>query len=92
MVRTKAKPYTGTQRVKGVLDNMKAVEIQLMTNLCQTKAIADLEALGLGDELDNLFWRFEQKYRGEVNGKMVHASTDFEGAEPYVLVAWKLVV
>ncbi|MCE3202481.1 hypothetical protein [Paenibacillus sonchi] len=91
MVRAAAEPYGDSQRVKGVLDKMSGVEIKLMTHICQVKAKADLEALGLGDELDNLFWRFEQKYRGIVYGKLVHSSKEFEGAEPYVLVAWKLV-
>jgi hypothetical protein len=91
MVRAAAKPYGGSQSVKGILDNMKAVEVKLMTSICEIKAKADLKDLGLTDEVDNLMWRLEQKYRGLVNGKMVHASTNFEGAEPYVLVAWKLV-
>ncbi|WP_342440011.1 hypothetical protein NSS79_15395 [Paenibacillus sp. FSL L8-0436] len=91
MVRTAVKSYSENQKVKGILADMSAVEVQLMTRLCQIKAQGDLEMLGLSDELDNLFWRFEQRYRGVVNGKQVHAPIDFDGAEPYVLVAWKLV-
>lgn len=91
MVRAAVKPYGGNQSVKGVLDKMTGTEVKIMTRICEIKAKADLKELGLIDELDNLMWRLEQKYRGLVNGKMVHASTNFEGAEPYVLVAWKLV-
>lgn len=87
----RAKKYSRFTRVQGILAEMPDQLIKEVVELCQIQAKEDLEALGQGTRLPDLFWRCEQRYEGMVNGKRVIAPMDFDGAKPYVVVAWKLV-
>ncbi|MEK8206762.1 hypothetical protein NST41_14310 [Paenibacillus sp. FSL L8-0696] len=91
MVKAAVKSYSNHVIMEGVLNDSSDQLLKEAVELCQVQAKEDLEVLCLGDRLSELFWRFEQQWHGEVNGKKVQSPIDFEGAKPYILIAWKLV-
>lgn len=87
----KVEPYSNYVITPGVLGGSEEQLLKEIIELCQEQAKEDLEVLGLGDKVPELYWRFEQQWRGMVNGKQTSAPIEFPGASPFIRVAWKLV-